>query len=260
MRKPSLSQEITCPVCGCRGNQSKKGFNRSGTQRCICKECGATHTLDPKQKEYPEEVKQAAIKAYYSGATGRGVGRLFNMSKANVYNWIKKTKSDVENSLVEMDELYWFINNKATTETKENIYIITMANRNPRIIIDFSVSTEKTSAVIQEIVDRSPYAEKYCTDGYFGYLDTIFPGEHIRNIHNKKDTYTVEGINADLRHYIPILRRRNRCFARSIETLTAVVEFFVEAYNRFGMAKFKYRQSNPNRTIPFGLVDFLFRR
>ena len=94
MRKPSLSQEITCPVCGCRGNQSKKGYNRSGTQRCICKECGATHTLNPKQREYSKETKEAAIKAYYSGATGREVGRLFGMSKANVYNWIKKNHGE----------------------------------------------------------------------------------------------------------------------------------------------------------------------
>ena len=90
MRKQTLSQEQSCPVCGCQGNQLKKGYNRSGTQRCICKECGATHTIDPKRREYPEETKEAAIKAYYSGATGRGVGRLFGMSKANVYNWIKK--------------------------------------------------------------------------------------------------------------------------------------------------------------------------
>jgi transposase-like protein len=90
MRTASLSPEMKCQVCGIQGKQLKKGHNRSGTQRCICKECGATYTINPKRREYPEEIKEAAIKAYYSGATGRGVGRLFNMSKANVYKWIKK--------------------------------------------------------------------------------------------------------------------------------------------------------------------------
>ena len=173
---------------------------------------------------------------------------------------LKKTTSDVENSLVEMDELYWFINKKSDIETKENVYVITMVSRSPRMIVDFYVSETKTSEKIQEMVDRSPYAEKYCTDGYHGYMDTIFPGEHVRNVSNKKDTYTVEGINADLRHYIPLLRRRSRCFARSIETLTAVIDVFTEAYNRFGLAKFKYRQRHSNRNPPFGLVDFLFGR
>ena len=27
---------------------------------------------------------------YYSGVSGRGVGKVLGMSKANVYNWIKK--------------------------------------------------------------------------------------------------------------------------------------------------------------------------
>ena len=37
------------------------------------------------------------------------------------------------------------------------------------------------------------------------------------NIHNKKDTFTVEDVNADLRHYIPTLARRSRCFPPKAE-------------------------------------------
>jgi transposase len=33
-----------------------------------------------------------ALKIYYAGASGRGVGKVLGMSKANVYNWLKKTK------------------------------------------------------------------------------------------------------------------------------------------------------------------------
>ena len=160
--------------------------------------------------------------------------------------------------ILELDELYWFINKKSDSETRENVYIITMVRREPRQIVSFRVTEENSAMKIQEVVDSGPEAEKYCTDGYNGYLDVVFPGKHVRNICNKKDTFTVEGINADLRHYIPLLRRRSRCFARSIETLTAVIDVFVEAYNRFGLAKSKYRQANPNRCPPFGLVNFFF--
>ena len=65
------------------------------------------------------------------------------------------------------------------------------------------------------------------------------------------------GGNADLRHYIPVLARRSRCFARTLETLQAVVEVFVGAYNRFGAAKHAYRQRRPTGGFPFALVDFL---
>ena len=32
------------------------------------------------------------MKMYYSGVSGRGVGKVLGMNKSNVYNWIKKTK------------------------------------------------------------------------------------------------------------------------------------------------------------------------
>ena len=71
------------------------------------------------------------------------------------------------------------------------------------------------------MVGGTPEAGRYCTDGYVGYLDVVFPGKHIYNIHNKNDT----------------LARRSRCFPRRLENLQAVLAVFVRAYNRFGAAK-----------------------
>ena len=156
-----------------------------------------------------------------------------------------------------MDELYWFVGQKAKSETRENTYIITMVSRTPRQIVGFDVAFDKSPQRIQSIVDNAPAAEKYCTDGYFGYVDVAYYGKHIRNVRNKNDTFTVESVNADLRHYIPILARRSRCFARKIETLYAVVDVFVAAYNRFGAAKMKYRRNRKSRELPFSVLDFL---
>jgi IS1 family transposase len=172
---------------------------------------------------------------------------------------LKKTDDNVDNSaaVLELDELYWFIGRKPRTETRENVYIMTMVSRQSRQIVGWAVSLDKTAHTIQEMVDGAPEAELYCTDGYVGYMDVIYPGRHVRNTHDKSDTYTVEGINADLRHYIPILARRSRCFARRLETLRAVMEVFVDAYNRFGRAKQTYRLTHERREVPFGIVDFL---
>jgi len=158
---------------------------------------------------------------------------------------------------LELDGLFWFINKKPLTETRENIYILSMVSREPRQIVGHVVTREKHSKHIQKVVDSAPEAKHYCTDGYSGYLDVVFPGEHIRNVHDKSDTFTVEGVNADLRHYIPVLARRSRCFCRSLETLQAVVDVFVEAYNRFGLAKHNFRLTHPNGEFPLGLVNFL---
>ena len=118
---------------------------------------------------------------------------------------------------------------------------------------------DKSPERIQALVDAAPEAEIYCTDGYLGYVDVVYPGKHIRNVSNKNDTFTVESVNADLRHYIPILRRRSRCFPRKLETLRAVLDVFADAYNAFGEAKMKFREKRaPNaRELPFSVLDFL---
>jgi IS1 family transposase len=114
---------------------------------------------------------------------------------------LKKTAQIHESDyqILELDELYWFLERNPRTETRENVYVMTMVSREPRQIIGFDVAR-----------DKSPEAERYCRDGYLGYVDVIYPGNHIRNIHDESNTFTVEGVNADLRHYIPILARRSR--------------------------------------------------
>jgi len=165
--------------------------------------------------------------------------------------------------------LYWFIGKKARTQTRENVYLILLVSREPRKILRFTVSRDKSAATIQGLVDAAPEAEKYCTDGYFAYLDVIFPGEHVRNVRNKADTFTVESVNADLRHFIAGLARKSRCFFRTLETLEAVLAVFVDAYNAFGEAKLKHRvpvvhkNQNPAKHLhkfrdpPFAIIDFL---
>jgi hypothetical protein len=120
-----------------------------------------------------------------------------------------------------------------------------MVNRNPRQTVGFDVAFDGTEA------------KYYCTDGYVGYVDVVYPGKHIYNPHNKNDTFTVESINADLRHYIPVLARKSKCFPRSLNTLKAVLDVFVDAYNRFGIAKYKYRLKHKLGEIPFALVSFI---
>jgi len=160
-----------------------------------------------------------------------------------------------------MDELYHFIECKPTHETRENIYVTTLVSREPRQIVGFDVAYDKSPERLQGIVDSAPEANNYATDGFFGYVDLVYSGQHIRNVNNKNDTFTVEGINADLRHYIPVLARRSRCFCRTLKTLKAVIAVFVDAYNRFGEAKMKYRArrklGKESRELPFGVVDFL---
>ena len=168
----------------------------------------------------------------------------------------------------ELDEVYWFTNRKSRTKSRANSYIMTMLSREPRQIVGFNVDKSIKSKTLQAIVDGVPFAEKYYTDGCLTYLDVVFGGKHIRNEEDKSDTHNIESSNSDLRHYVPGLARRNRCFYRSLETQRAVLAVFIDAYNKYGEAKLKYRKPvkhkskkpkhlHKYRDLPFSILDFL---
>jgi len=135
---------------------------------------------------------------------------------------------------------------------------MTMVSRKPKMLVGVDVAHDKSPKRIQKMVDNSfATAENYYTDGYLGYIDVVYPGKHIRNIHDKSNTFTVEGVNSDLRHYIPILRRNSKCFARSLETFKAVLEVFQYAYNQFGIAKAQFCEKYGTKEPPFSLLNYI---
>jgi IS1 family transposase len=169
----------------------------------------------------------------------------------------------------QMDELWHFISKRPRTETRENVYLMTMTGENPRQIVGFAASFTKTAVEIQEIADSVPAAERYFTDGNTTYCDVVFGGKHVRNIHDKKDTHDVESVNSDIRTYIAGLARRSRCFFRNLDTLNAVLAIFVDAYNKFGAYKQRHRvpvshKLDPTdrhlhkfRDLPLGILNFV---
>lgn len=85
---------------------------------------------------------------------------------------------------------------------------------------------------------------------------TLFFPESIFAISTTKNMFTIEGVNADLSHYILTLARSNRCFPRKLKNLQAVLLVFVRTYNRFGIAKARFRSINSRRRFPFSLFRF----
>lgn len=96
MRKAEKIEGRKCPYCGRTEEQIKLGRTKAGSVRHKCKVCGKVYIPEKKSRGYSEETKQQAIKAYYSGLSGRAVGKMFGMNKANVYNWIKKSGDGVD--------------------------------------------------------------------------------------------------------------------------------------------------------------------
>jgi len=166
--------------------------------------------------------------------------------------WIS-SKTDFNN--FELDEIFWFTGERRSHENGVNTYVMTMISRVPRQIVAFAVDKSKSADVLQRIVDAVPPANVYHTDGYYGYAGVDFCGRHNQNWVNKNDTHLIESTNADLRHYIPGLRRRSRIFYRSLETFHSVLSVFIDAYNKFGDAKINLKKQR--RELAFSVLDFL---
>ncbi|MCL2519934.1 MAG: hypothetical protein FWE37_02875 [Spirochaetaceae bacterium] len=139
-----------------------------------------------------------------------------------------------------------------------------MVSREPRQILGFEVGTSVNVGQIQKIVDSTYNASNYYTDGCPVYQAVdFFKGKLIQNINDKSDTYIIEGTNADIRHYVAGFRRKSRCFFRKEETLKVVLCIFIDAYNKFGEAKYNFFKERPYlnpkyyREFKFSLIDFL---
>lgn len=120
---------------------------------------------------------------------------------------------------------------------KNEAYIITAVERTTRCIIGWAVSFTRTEAVLQAVVAMGPTASQYHSDGFAGYQQLVYaPGQHAAHL-DKAETYSVEGDNAELRHYLARLVRRSRCFSRCLQALRRAVRLFVWCWNQRQLCK-----------------------
>jgi len=100
------------------------------------------------------------------------------------------------------------------------------------------VVEERNWANMQAHADDLPFANRYCSDELDVYGELLWPpnpqGGNSSYVisHGKDETYTIEGVNADLRTYLGRLKRRSRCFSRCIHALRRAIRLFVWYYNK----------------------------
>jgi len=118
------------------------------------------------------------------------------------------------------------------------VYVVIAVARESRRIVGEWVTPVFDAGGMQVMADMLPEAARYCTDDSDVYPATGAPWAawpdaawHQLSI-GKEETYTIEGINADLRTYLGRLKRRSRCFRRCIEKLREAVRLFVWRDNR----------------------------
>ena len=129
-----------------------------------------------------------------------------------------------------------------------------MVTRKPRQLGGFDIAYDKNENRIQKIVDKAVKAKFYYLEPNPSYQNVSYFGKHYY-FRDKSHTFTVEGVNSDIRKYIAALQRKSKCFFRSLATFKAVMSIFVIAYtyNSFGKFKFDF----PHLKSAVGLTSFL---
>jgi insertion element IS1 protein InsB len=103
---------------------------------------------------------------------------------------------------------------------------------------------------MQAVIDAAPHARRYFSDAFNTYRELCYWGEHT-SMYDKSETYSVEGDNAELRHYLARLTRRSRCFSKCIRALRRAVELFVWCWNQ----RQAHKQKHPR--YPSNVIDFV---
>ena len=129
---------------------------------------------------------------------------------------------------------------------------MTFVDRTTRCIVNCAVAFGVSDDLLQDVLDNAPQAHWYYSDALTAYQELAYgvDGIHFSRT-DKEQTYSVEGDNAELRHYLARLARRSRCFSRSIEALRIAVRLFVYCWNHRQL----YHQQYP--LYPAHLIDFL---
>lgn len=125
-----------------------------------------------------------------------------------------------------------------------------MVDRDTHCVLSWDVVSERTTDALQACLERAPQARQYYSDTFPVY-GTLYYGAPYEMRTDKQQTYSVEAVNADLRHYLKRLARRSRCFSRKIQALIKNIRLFVYCYNHRQLA---------SRLFPkysFHLIDFI---
>ena len=129
---------------------------------------------------------------------------------------------------------------------------MTQVDRTTRCILSWRVVQERTGAVVQHMLHESVPGRTYYSDGFEAYQTALYwPSTHYP-MDDKSETYSVEGDNAELRHYLARLARKSRCFSRCITALDNALKLFVFAFNRRQLAERRFPM------YPLAVQEFVY--
>ena len=128
---------------------------------------------------------------------------------------------------------------------------MTAVERKTRCVVGWRVLWHRDQESFQSLVDQSPKAKQYYSDAFSLYSALVYYPGKLTISEGKANTFSVEGVNAEFRHYLARLVRRSRCFSRCPYALTCAIKLFVYCYNSRQLYKHKFPKYSTH------IIDFV---
>ena len=204
---------MKCPRCSSESH-SKDGIIK-GRQRFKCKDCNYRYTVEKKSNVKSVEIKRLALEMYLEGLGFRAIGRILKISYGTVFQWIKKwgeqvdiPKRDEAISIVELDEMHTYVSQK-----KNYRWIWIAVDRYGKKYLSFVCGDRSTQTGLilwDKLKDLS--VNVFCSDYWKSYEEFVPPEKHLQT---KAETYTIEGYNSRIRHYLARFKRKTKCYSKA---------------------------------------------
>lgn len=112
---------------------------------------------------------------------------------------------------------------------KKKCWVWLAVNRLTRRIVAFATGSRgvKTLKKLWQQIAHLPCAY-YATDTWRAYPKLLPAQQHLIT---KKETYTVEAKNAQVRHYLARFHRRTKCYSKSIDSLENSLTLIIQKLN-----------------------------
>ncbi|MCD8418359.1 IS1 family transposase [Tenacibaculum finnmarkense] len=190
-----------------------------GIQRYKCKSCGYNYTVERRSCDYPLSTKNKALQLYLERLGFRSVGRLLGVSNVSVLNWIRAFGNEISSlqpesqdiEMVEVDEMHSYIGHK------KYCWIWIAVDRYGKRFLHFVTrdrSTKTAKKFWEGIKDNQ--MKTIASDYWKPYRAIIIKDKHVQS---KAETFTMEGYNSLFRHFLARMRRKSKCYSKSIKML-----------------------------------------
>ncbi len=87
-----VTHVYACPHCQQSARVVRRGFNRCGTQRLLCRDCGKTWTPEGKSRTLSAEKEALIEKALQERLSQRAIARALSAGRETVRRVLKKSR------------------------------------------------------------------------------------------------------------------------------------------------------------------------